>query len=162
MEIKEAIRSAFKEWVLPELERLHEDNIQIKSILELTNKRLDDVNLHLADQSRRIDETNKRIDAVRTELSQQITDVRTELCQKITDVRTEMTHCMDDTSRRFDEINKRFDSTNDRIDRVRTELNQRMDKISQEMVNQRERENLVERIQHLEYRCTNMEHRLAV
>jgi len=62
MEIMEAVRTAIQELIVPDLTRIREENNEIKTILTLTNKRLDDVNLHLADQSRRIDETNKRID----------------------------------------------------------------------------------------------------
>ena len=47
---------------LPELKTLQQDVSEIKGILSLTNKRLDDVNTHSVDQSRRIDETNKRLD----------------------------------------------------------------------------------------------------
>lgn len=62
MEIKKAIANALKEIVVPELTKIKEDVNNVKGVLELTNKRLDDINLHLADQSRRIDETNRRID----------------------------------------------------------------------------------------------------
>ena len=62
---------------------IKEENKEIKATLVLTNKRLDDINLHLADQSRRIDslreelseridETNKRIDSLRENLNQRI------------------------------------------------------------------------------------------
>jgi hypothetical protein len=73
MEIKEATSSVPKDLIVPELDRIKEENRAIRTLLSMTNKRLDDVNLHLADQSRRIDalreelshridETNKRID----------------------------------------------------------------------------------------------------
>ena len=71
-DIKDAIRAAIKELMLPEIEAIRRDNQEIKARLELTNKRVDDINIHLADQSRRIDETNKKIDAVRDELLQKI------------------------------------------------------------------------------------------
>jgi len=71
-DIKDAIRAAIKELILPEIEAIRRDNQEIKARLELTNKRVDDINIHLADQSRRIDETNKKIDAVRDELLQKI------------------------------------------------------------------------------------------
>ncbi|MFH1966131.1 MAG: hypothetical protein ABIJ42_11435 [Acidobacteriota bacterium] len=79
MELMESIRAAFKELIVPELDRIKEENGQIKAILEVTNKRLDDINIHLADQSRRIDETNKRIDAVREELGSKITETNKRL-----------------------------------------------------------------------------------
>ncbi len=157
MEIKDAIRSAFKEWILPELDRIKDDNTQIKVMLESTNKRLDDINLHLVDQSR-------RIDAVRTEISQQITDVRTELGQQITDVRTELGQLVRETrtdlTGRMDGINSRLDETNQVVGQVRHDLSMRMDRISKDMINQRERESLMERIQHLEYRYAAIEQRL--
>ena len=62
MSMKEAVLAALKELVLPELQVLRLEQGEIKATLVLTNKRLDDLNLHLADQSRRIDDINKRID----------------------------------------------------------------------------------------------------
>lgn len=113
MDIMEAVRTAIKELILPDLTRIREENQEIKTILTLTNKRLDDVNLHLADQSRRIDETNKRIDSVRDELV-----------------------------KRIDETNKRIDGTNQRMDRLydvvvrrdeHAQLSQRMNAMEREM-----------------------------
>ncbi len=83
MDIKEAMGNVLKELIVPELDKIKEENKEIKATLVLTNKRLDDINLHLADQSRRIDsvreelseridETNKRIDSVREELNRRI------------------------------------------------------------------------------------------
>lgn len=80
MEIKDAIRTTIRELIVPELDKIKEENSEIKAILLLTNKRLDDINSHLVDQSR-------RIDAVREELSQRI----------------------DETNKRIDETNKRID-----------------------------------------------------
>ena len=79
MEIKDSIRTALKELILPELGRIKQESSEIKAILSQTNKRLDDVNIHLADQSRRIDETNKRIDDLRADLTQRMDGVREEL-----------------------------------------------------------------------------------
>ena len=76
----------------------------------MTNKRLDDVNTHLADQSRRIDETNKRIDEVRAEFTKRFNETD----KRIDDIRAELTL-------RFDEIHSdlinRLDANNARIDR---------------------------------------------
>ena len=72
MDIKDAVRAALKELIVPDLDKIREGNSEIRVRLDLTNKRLDDINLHLADQSRRIDETNKRIDSVRDELGGKI------------------------------------------------------------------------------------------
>jgi uncharacterized coiled-coil protein SlyX len=80
MDIKEAVGSVLKELIVPELNKIKEENNEIKTTLVLTNKRLDDINLHLADQSR-------RIDSVREELSERI----------------------DETNKRIDGTNKRID-----------------------------------------------------
>jgi len=112
MEIKETVQKVLQELVLPDLGRIREDNAKILAVLDLTNKRLDDVNTHLADQSRRIDE-------VRSELTQKIDDVRSELTQKIDDVRSELT--------------KRIDETNKKIDDVRSELTQKIDEVRSEI-----------------------------
>jgi len=93
MEIKESIRAGLRELILPEIDKIREENTEIKTILTLTNKRLDDINTHLADQSRRIDETNKRIDTVREELGQRI----------------------DETNKRMDGMSQKFDSRLDRL-----------------------------------------------
>jgi predicted nucleic acid-binding Zn-ribbon protein len=62
------LRKSLHEEVIPEIKLVRADNTQIKTTLEITNKRLDDVNAHLANQSRRIDETNERIAEVHTDL----------------------------------------------------------------------------------------------
>ncbi len=59
MEVKEAIRTVLKELILPEINALRQEIHEVRAELKLTNQRLDDVNLHLADQSRRIDELIK-------------------------------------------------------------------------------------------------------
>ncbi|MBW2154409.1 MAG: hypothetical protein JRH18_22425, partial [Deltaproteobacteria bacterium] len=84
MEIREIVQKLLQEMVIPDLGRIREENGKILAVLEVTNKRLDDVNTHLADQSR-------RIDGLRTELTGKIEDVSTGLMDKIEDVRTELT-----------------------------------------------------------------------
>ncbi|MDL2124748.1 MAG: hypothetical protein LWX51_17105 [Deltaproteobacteria bacterium] len=87
MDIKEAVGSVLKELIVPELNKIKEENKEIKTPLILTNKRLDDINLHLADQSRRIDsareELSKRIDSVREDLGERIDSVKDELTKRI-------------------------------------------------------------------------------
>ena len=138
MEIKETVQKVLQELVLPDLGRIREDNAKILAVLDLTNKRLDDVNTHLADQSRRIDEvrseltqkideTNKKIDEVRSELTQKIDEsnkkideVRSELTQRIDEVRSELTKRSDETNKKINDVQmdliKRLDANNARID----------------------------------------------
>ena len=93
MDIKEAVGSVLKELIVPELNKIKEQNKEIKTTLVLINKRLDDINLHLADQSRRIDidETNNRIYSVREELSKRINETN----KKIDSVKDELTKRID-------------------------------------------------------------------
>jgi predicted nucleic acid-binding Zn-ribbon protein len=68
MEIADTIKKVIQELIVPELGHIRSENAEIKAVLQVTNKRLDDMNLHLTDLSRRIDETNKRIDHTRDEI----------------------------------------------------------------------------------------------
>ena len=54
MDISETVQKILQEVVVPDLGKIKDENSKILAILELTNKRLDDVNTHLADQSRRL------------------------------------------------------------------------------------------------------------
>ena len=111
MDLKEAVRAALKELILPELEDIRKESHELHSQMELTNKRLDDINRHLADQSRRIDETNKRID----DTNKRIDDVRAELTSRIDDVRAEFTA-------RFDGLNTRVDQLTFQVGKLAQEL----------------------------------------
>ncbi len=132
MDIKEALRTGLQELILPELNRLKDDNFQIKTILDLTNKRLDDVNAHIVDQSR-------RIDAVRTELKEEIQTTRIELNERI-----------DSLSMRMDSMNKRLD-----------DQGARMDRMTEAMVRREEQERLTVRMTTLEHRFERMEESIA-
>jgi DNA polymerase II large subunit len=87
------LRRLLQEMVLPELKQLRAEGAEIRTTLQLTNKRLDDSNAHLIDLSR-------RIDTLREELTQRI----------------------DETNRRIDALQDdlvhRIDATNDRLNRL--------------------------------------------
>jgi len=135
MDIMETVRTAIQELIVPDLTRIREENKEIKTILTLTNKRLDDVNLHLADQSRRIDETNKRIDGVRDELAKRIDGVRDELVKRIDGVRDALVKRIDETNKRIDETNKRIDRLYDVVVRreEHAQLSQRLNVMERDM-----------------------------
>ncbi len=99
MDISETVQKVLQEVVVPDLGKIRDENSEILAILDLTNKRLDDVNTHLADQSRRIDEVNKRID---------------ETNKRIDEVRAEFTKRFDKT---HSNLINRIDANNARIDR---------------------------------------------
>ena len=107
MEIADAVRKIFQDMIVPELGKIREENQKIVAILELTNKRLDDVNTHLADQSRRIDD-------VRSELTSEISSVRSELTLQISGTRSELISRMEDI---HSDLVNRLDANNKRIDR---------------------------------------------
>ena len=117
MDISETVQKVLQEVVVPDLGKIKDENSKILAILDLTNKRLDDVNTHLVDQSRRIDEVNKRIDEVRAEFTKRFNDTD----KRIDDIRAEFT--------------KRFDETNKRIDDIRAELTLRFDEIHSDLIN---------------------------
>jgi hypothetical protein len=180
MDIKDAVRAALKELIVPDLDKIREGNSEIRVRLDLTNKRLDDINLQLADQSRRIDsvreELTQRIDSVREELTQRIDEtnqridsVREELTQRIDSVREELTQRIDETNKRIDETNKRIDETNKRIDSVRDELggkidkiNARMDRLYEVIVRRDEHRQLDRRVVSLEGDVGDLKQRAAV
>jgi chromosome segregation ATPase len=113
MEITDAVRKIFQDMIVPELGKIREENQKIVAILELTNKRLDDVNTHLADQSRRIDVTNKRIDGTNKrfdDVNKRFDDVN----KRIDDVRSELTIRIEDI---HSDLVNRLDANNERIDR---------------------------------------------
>ena len=150
MEFLEAIRVAIKELVVPELDKIREENREIKGLLSITNKRLDDVNIHLADQSRRIDDTNRRIDEVREQL----------------------THRIDETNKRIDavreELTGRIDETNKRIDAVREELshsmsasNQRLDTLYEVVVRRDDHFQLANRVAAVERELAELKQKIA-
>jgi chromosome segregation ATPase len=113
MEIIESVKKLIQEMIVPELDVIKAENGEIKATLVLTNKRLDDINVHLADQSRRIDETNKRIDDLRTELTQRIDKVNADLIQRMDDLRADLTQRIDkvcsDFMTQYNELNGRLD-----------------------------------------------------
>jgi len=146
----EAVREAIKELVLPELALLRTSTERVESRLTVVEKglsgvekRLDDVNLHLVDQSR-------RIDAVREELGGRIDAMREEL------------------GGRIDETNGRIDATNGRIDTVREELagkddqiNKRLDRLYEIIVRRDEHVVLAEKMEHLESEVAEIKRKLA-
>ena len=69
---KESLGKAIKDFILPELKEIKDNQAKMSIRLDAVEKRLSDINGHLVDQSRRIDETNKRIDVVREGLEQKI------------------------------------------------------------------------------------------
>jgi uncharacterized coiled-coil protein SlyX len=139
METRKIITSVLQELIVPEFEKLRQENGEIKEILKLTNKRLDDVNMQLADQSRRIDGTNSRIDATNSRIDA--------TSNRIDAVREELSARIDETNKAIIDTDKHF---RDRLDRL------------YEVVVRREEHYLVEtRVRDLEREVAEIKQRLA-
>ena len=77
------IKKVVQELILPELGIIKAENQEIKTILQFINQRVNDTNIQLVDQSRRIDE-------LRVELKKEISDLRIELKKEISEVKREL------------------------------------------------------------------------
>jgi exonuclease VII large subunit len=132
MEVKETVQKLLQEMIVPDLARIKEENGKILVLLDLTNKRLDDVNTHLVDQSRRIDEVrsnlSRRIDEVRSELNQKIDEVRIELSRRLNNVHSDMVGRIDANNARIDLFFKDSASRSDQ-----KQLEERMAKLEHEV-----------------------------
>ena len=118
---KEGVVTAIKSFILPELKEIKDNQAKMSIRLDAVEKRLSDINGHLVDQSRRIDETNKRIDEVRTELTGRIDEVRTELSERIDEVRTELTGRIDATNNRIDQLTFQVGKIAQEMERIKRE-----------------------------------------
>ena len=118
---KEGIVTAIKNFILPELKEIKDNQAKMSIRLDAVEKRLSDINGHLVDQSRRIDETNNRIDEVRTELTGRIENVRAELTDKIDEVRTELTGRIDATNNRIDQLTFQVGKIAQEMERIKRE-----------------------------------------
>lgn len=140
MEIKEAIRTANKELIVPELDKVKEENLEIKTILTLTNKRLDDINGHFLDQSR-------RIDSMREELPDGIDTIREGLTNRIDSLREELTRRIDETNRRVETMGNKFDD--------------RLNRLYEVIVRRDQRTQVIERVMLLEHDVAELKKKIA-
>jgi len=143
MDMKEAVGAVMREYLVPELEAIKAGQLRADVEFAAINKRLDDVNQHLVDQSRRID------------------NVREELGQRI-----------DKTNERMDVMNSEFihrmDKTNERMDAMSSSFNQRIDatdaslgRLYEAIVRREEHSAVVIKLNTLEQDVRELQHRLA-
>lgn len=139
MAVSEVV-TAIEGLVLPQLKEIRAEPSEIKTALGLINKRLDDVNLRPAGQSRRIDAVRKelaeRLDAVRETLTARFDAARERLGTQIETAREELTG---------------------RVDRV----NDRLDRLYEVVVRRNEREALRICVYRLEVEVAELKQRLA-
>ena len=141
MDAKEAMLSAMKEWMLPELNSIREDYKNIKTTLDMTNKRLDEMKAHLVDQGRRIDDTRAELKAEIQKNTERIDETRAELKTEI------------------QKNTERIDETNRRIDETRAELTTRIDETRAELKTEIQKN--TERIDHINTRIDNLTREVA-
>ena len=103
---KEGVVTAIKNFILPELKEIKDNQAKMSIRLDAVEKRLSDINGHLVDQSRRIDETNKRID---------------EINNRIDEVRTELTGRIDATNNRIDQLTFQVGKIAQEMERIKRE-----------------------------------------
>jgi len=137
MEIKEAIVSALKEYIFPELQDIKREQKELKGdIKELRGEvkaistRLGEHNAHLIDQSRRIDE-------LRAEITLKIDGLRIEITQNIREVKSELSGRMDKFDGRMDKFDGRMDKFDGRMDKFDIQLdkvNEKIDKIHIDLI----------------------------
>jgi DNA anti-recombination protein RmuC len=135
MEIAETVKKILQEVIVPELGKIKDENSKILAVLEVTNKRLDDINVHLVDQSRRIDETNQRVDEVRSELSARIDEVRSELTKRIEDIHSDLISRLDGNNARIDRffLTAATKEEHARVDGRLAQLEREMDHLRQRL-----------------------------
>lgn len=83
--------------------------------------RISDLQVHLVEQSRRIDETNSRIDHLRLELTGKIDELRVDLTGRIDDGRAELTGRIDETNRRIDQLTFQVGKLAQEVERIKRE-----------------------------------------
>ena len=112
-----------KDFLIPELEAIRQEQSAVR-------ERLNAIDLHLVDQSRRIDETNQRIDRVHDDLVGRIDKVHADLLARIDATNQRI----DATNQRIDESNKRIDETNQRVDKIHADLLARIDRVHGDLI----------------------------
>jgi len=131
MDIKEAVIAALKEVIFPELQELKKDIADLKSGQAALHARVSDLNAHLVDQSRRLDQ-------LRTELKNDIHQLRTELKEEIHQGRTDLGDRIDKVDERLGqtraELGARLDKVETLLVQVRAELGARLDKVQGDLV----------------------------
>ncbi|MFZ5447794.1 MAG: hypothetical protein ACOZFS_04045 [Thermodesulfobacteriota bacterium] len=134
MSVKEAVLSALKELVLPELAAIKQEQVELKLSLVANNQRIDDVGKRLDDMNAHLVDQSRRIDAVREELGGRIDTVREELAGRIDTVREELAGRIDAVR---EGLNRRLDTVREglggRIDAVREGLGGRIDAVREEL-----------------------------
>ena len=143
-----------KDFLIPELEAIRQEQSAVR-------ERLNAIDLHLVDQSRRIDATNQRIDKVHADLLARIDE---------TNKRIDKVHA--DMLARIDETNKRIDKAHAdmlaRIDRVHGDLilrfdenHRRMDRLYEVSVRREEHASMERRVANLEQAVEELQRRLV-
>lgn len=128
MGMKETIVEALKDLVLPELDELKGELKRHGVRLEAVERRLDDFasrfqgfDQHLIDQSRRISETNQRMDQLRTELTARIDKVHAELIVRTDKINADLTARIDQQAVRIDSLTTQVSALGQQVAGLRSD-----------------------------------------
>ena len=144
MDLKSAITETFKEILVPEFDKIKADIQELKSVQNVMNKRIDDMNGHLLDLSRRVDQ-------VRTELNERIDATNNRI-----DATNERIESLSDT------LNSRLDSLNNTVSNRIVATNERLDRLYDVIVRRDEHEDLKKKYQTLNTRIRRLEEKADV
>ena len=143
-----------KDFLIPELEAIRQEQSAVR-------ERLNAIDLHLVDQSRRIDATNQRIDKVHADMLARIDATN----QRIDKVHADMLARIDATNQRIDKVHADMLA---RIDKVHgdlilrfDELHRRMDRLYEVSVRREEHASMERRVANLEQAVEELQRRLA-
>jgi len=148
------VKKVVQELILPELGIIRAENQEIKTILQFINQQVNDTNIQLVDQSRRIDE-------LRVELKREMSELRVELKKDISELRVELKN---DISELRIELKKEMFGLKMELKEEIAKNTIRMDRLYEVIVRRDEHEMLVMRVSRVEQKQTEMDmefHKIA-
>lgn len=113
---------------------------------------LRDIRHSIEQTNRRIDETNKCMDEVKTDLTSRIDETRSDLTAQIVETRSELKAEVAKNTERIDETNKRIGDTNKRIDGLMMDVSEIKGELSRALSEKVVVDDLVQRVSRLEAR----------
>lgn len=176
MEIGAAVKNALKEMIVPELDKIKADVSETKAILGVTNKRIDDVSTNLVDLSRRIDavrtelsqkidvtnkridDTNTKIESVKDGLIQRIDGTNT----KIDGVKSELTLAMSDMAKRMDSLGRAIEASSGQLNQRLDNTNMRLDSLYEVGVRREDHLELGKKVLELEREVIKIKEKIAI
>jgi len=123
--MKDAIREAIKELLIPELNEIKASGYRLEGRVDEISSRIGDTNLQIVELGRRVDETNNRIDETNNrigETNNRIDAVREELTKRIDTINADITAHMDAQTARIDSQTARIDVLSEHVSELRMDF----------------------------------------